>query len=329
MQFEKTPSRLNDLLCVRVLTSYFSDRSNYLDVLALLTLSILFFLRLTTQPTQWVFASLTFLINGLRLFKLVALLPRLGPYTNTIYQILVNDVPLFSTLFLITLFIFTGGFFISLRTPYTVAGFSNASLMTDTSRVRGVDNEVQWVFLSGLRVLLEGNIYEGQFLYRQLNWLAASIYMGFLFLTIIVYLNVFIAQLSDTYGVVKRNAEKTYAWQRLNYIVKVERRSLLSFCLHRKKYFIKEISVNKDELYKYYGVQSIKNLNVTNSIRDVEVKGMLASIQNQQVMSRKTHEIAKSNTTGYVASSYPHPQQQQQQHNNNNNNNKEVKKSVS
>ncbi|KAI6654067.1 Ankyrin repeat domain-containing 29-like [Oopsacas minuta] len=314
MKKRSITSRLNDLICIRIFTDYFSDKSNYLDVLGLLTLFILILLRLSTQPTQWVFATLTFLINGFRLFKLVALLPRIGPYTNIIYKILVNDVPLFSSLFLITLLIFTGGYFVSLRTPYTAAGFANASLMENTERTRGVDNEVQWVFLSGLRVLLEGNVYEGQYLFRQLNWLAASLYLGFLFLTVVVYLNVFIAQLSDTYGIVKQNAEKTFAWQRMNFIVQVERTSLLSICIdYRKKYFTKKIEIEKEELFEHYGVYSIKNMNVKSFTEDVEVKGMLSSIQNQQVVARRTQEIAKLNTTGGDASCLSPPPQQQPQ----------------
>ena len=308
-------SRLNDNIFVRIFTDYFSDKSNYLDVLGLLTLFILIILRVTTQPTQWVFATVTFLINGLRVFKLVALLPRLGPYTNIIYKILINDVPLFSTLFGLTLLIFTGGYFISLRAPYSLSGFTNATLMTDTDRTYGVDNEVQWVFLSGLRVLLEGNVYEGQYLYRQLNWLAASLYLAFLFLTVVVFMNVFIAQLSDTYGVVRKNAERTYAWQRLNFIVQVQRTSLMSICIdHRKKYFIKEIAIDKDDLFKYYGVHNIKALNTKNFTESVDVKGLLASIQNQQIVARQTHEISQSaNTSGPPPQVPPPPTEQSQQ----------------
>ena len=301
--------KLNDFFVIRVFSNFFSDRSNYLDVLGILTLFIVILLRGSTQPTQWIFATLTFLINGLRLFRLVALLPRLGPYTNIIYKILVNDVPLFSSLFIITLLIFTGGFFVSLRTPYTADGFTNASLPTNTDRVSGVDNEVQWVFLSGLRVLLEGSVYEGEYLYRQLNWLAGSLYLGFLFLTIVVYLNVFIAQLSDTYGNVKKFAEKNFAWNRLKFIVQVERISLLSICIDfRKRYFTKEIPISKEELFKYYGVHNIKSLNVKNFTEDVDVKGMLSTIQNQQVVARQTHEIAK-HTSKHAPQSEPPPQQ--------------------
>ena len=305
-------SKLNDYVFIRIFTDYFSDKANYMDVPGLITLFILILLRLSTQPAQWVFATLTFLINGLRLFKLLSLLPHLGPYTNIIHQILKNDVPLFSSLFLITLLIFTGGFFISLRTPYTSAGFANASLMTDTERTTGVDNGVQFVLLSGLRVLLEGNVYEDGYLYQQLNWLAASIYLEFLFLITVVYINVFIAQLSDTYGILKQNAQKTYAWQRLNFIVQVQRTSLLSLCVdYRKKYFTKVIPIGKEQMFEYYGVHSIKNLNVKSSTEGADVKEMLATINNQQIVARKTNETSKLNIRR--ESSSFNPQQQQQQ----------------
>ena len=302
--------KLNDFFVIRVFSNFFSDRSNYLDVLGLFTLFLYIVLRASTESTQWILATLTFLINGLRLFRLLALLPDLGPYTNIIYKILVIDVPLFLSLFIITLLIFTGSFFVSLRIPYTAEGFLNASLPTNTDRVSGVDNEVQWVFLSGLRVLLEGNVYEGQYLYRQLNWFAGSLYLGFLFLIVVVYLNVFIAQLSDRYGNVKRFAEKNFAWNRLKFIVQVERISLLSICIDfRKRYYTKEILINKEELFKYYGVHNIKGLNVKNFTEDVDVKGMLSTIQNQQVVAKQTHEIAK-HASKHATEAEPPPQQQ-------------------
>ena len=166
--------------------------------------------------------------------------------------------------------------------------------MQNTERTRGIDNEVQWVFLSGLRVLLEGNVYESQYLFRQLNWLAASLYLGFLFLTVVVYLNVFIAQLSDTYGTVRKNAERTYAWQRLNFIVQVQRTSLLSLCIdYRKKYFIEKIPINKEEMFHYYQVYDIKSLNIKNFTEYVDANSALASIQSQQKVTRR--EIVNRN----------------------------------
>ena len=119
----------------------------------------------------------------------------------------------------------------------------------------------------------------------------------------------FIAQLSDTYGNVKKFAEKNFAWNRLKFIVQVERISLLSICIDfRKRYFTKEIPISKEELFNYYGVHNIKSLNVKNFTEDVDVKGMLSTIQNQQVVARQTHEIAK-HTSKHAPLSEPPPQQ--------------------
>ena len=290
----KFTSRLNDLFCIRVFTDYFTDKFNTLDLLGLITLFIVFVLRAIAHPVQWIFATITFLINTLRIYKFIVLIPHLGPYATTIYKILVRDVPLFSSLFAVTLLMFTGSYYISLRTPYTVEGFQNASLLQDTQRVPGVDDTLYWVLLSGLRVLLEGNIYQDQYLYNQLNWLAAILYLGFLFMTVVVLLNVFIAQLSDTYGVVKRNAERTYAWQRLNFIVQLQRTSLLSLCVDfRKMFYIDKVRINKYDLFKYYAVHHIRDLNIKNFTDDIDVKTMLTLIQTQQTVARKTQEVAR------------------------------------
>ena len=252
------------IIFVRLIRNYFSEQSNYLDVIGLSTLFILFILRSASQPVQWIFATIAFFANALRIFKFIVLVRHIGPYSTIIYKILIKDVPLFSTLFGLTLLIFTGGYFISLRTPYSSAVFANNSLRQDTVRTLGVDNEVQWVFLSGLRVLLEGNVYSDEYLYRHINWLAACIYLSFLFLTVVVFLNVFIAQLSDTYGEIKRNSERTYAWHRLNFIIQIEKNPLFSYFLGKIKKMeyiqVKDQKLSKKALLKYYGVTTLKKL---------------------------------------------------------------------
>ena len=256
--------RLYNIFCVRVLVDYFYDLSNVFDTLGLSSLLLLVILRVARQPVQWVFATLTFFLNAARIFKFIVLIPRLGPYSTIIFRILIKDVPLFSSLFAITLFIFTGGYFISLRTPYSPQGFSNASLVQDTERTPGVDDRVQWVFLSGLRVLLEGNVYESNYLYNQLNWLAASIYLTFLFLTVVVFLNVFIAQLSDRYAEVKVKANQLFALQKLNFVVQVQTTSVLScFIDFKKKYKMEEKSVTPEEMLTYYHSSDPASLNET------------------------------------------------------------------
>ena len=260
-RLRKFTSKLNDIFIFRIFSEYYQHKSNIFDSLAIFTLFVLILLHVSNQPLQWVFATLTFFINAVRLFRLIILIPKIGPYSTIIFEILVKDVPLFLSLFLITLLIFTTGYFISLRTPYTPEGFRNASLMQDILRIPGVDNGIQWVFLTGLRVLLEGNIYDDVYLYQHLNWLSASIYVIFLFLTVVVYLNVFIAQLSDRYAEVKQRANQIHSQELLSFIVQMETTSVLSLCYGFEKNSSNTIEIGRREMQKYYQVSRASTLN--------------------------------------------------------------------
>ena len=298
MKFMDFIKRMNRKIVFRVFTDYFGDRSNYWDVTGLLSLLILFILRASRLPLQWIFACLTFFINSMRLFKLILLIPVLGPYSTIIYKVLRNDVPKFATLFLITLFIFTGTFFISLRVPYSLSGLINATKIENTARVPGIDNQVWWVFLSGLKILVQGNVYEdmySNYTLEYLNCLSAAIYIAFLFLTVIVFSNVFIAQLSDTYAKFERRADYSFAWYRLNFIVQIERTSFLSIFMDiRKKYYTESIKIGKSALNEYYKVNDLKFLNVKSFNENVDEKRMLNTIQTQQKISEKLKNVTQS-----------------------------------
>ena len=293
--------RINKKVFVRILTGYFSDRSNYWDVTGLLSLFILFILRVSRLPIQWIFACVAYFINSLRIFKLILLIPVLGPYSTIIYKVLRNDVPKFATLFIIILFIFTGTFFISLRVPYSLDGFINESIGENTAREPGMTNEVWWVFLSGLRILVQGNLLEevkNNYIYDYFNWMSAVVYLTFLFLIIIVYINVFIAQLSDTYSKFEQIAAHSFAWHRLNFIIQLERTSFLSiFQDIRKKYYTESIDIGKDALNEYYKVNDIKLLNVKSFNEHIDVKRMLNTIQTQQKISEKLNSIVEMKHT--------------------------------
>ena len=278
---------------VRVFYDYFRDKSNYFDVLGLLTLTVLIILRVSRQPTQWVFATLTFFFNSLRFFKLVALIPVLGPYTSIIYKILTQDLPRFVMLLLITLCIFSGTFFISLRVPYTPDGFTNASLLQLNTREPGVDDKVWWVFLSGIRIVLNGDVYQdSNFLYSRLNWLAVFIYIAFFFLTVVVYLNVFIAQLSDTYSHVKLNAKRSFAWHRLNYIIQIQKSSMLSLCVDFRRYFFtRSVYVDKSTCRYYYNSNTLNTYLQNQQLGDMDLMFLLSSIQVQQRVRRKVEGL--------------------------------------
>ena len=289
----KIHDRFTNSLLLRVFYDYFRDKGNYLDVSGLSTLAVLIALRASMQPTQWVFATITFFINSIRLFKMIVLIPVLGPYSTIIYNILIQDLPRFLMLLIITLVIFTGSFFISLRVPYSAEGFTNTSLDQITTQEAGLDDRVWWVFLSGIRVVLDGDVYQdGNYLYERLNWMSVSIYIAFFFLTVVVYLNVFIAQLSDTYSDVKINAKHSFAWQRLNYIVQLEKSSLFSLCLDfRKLFFIKSVFVDKELCQYYYGSANLNTYLENCQLEDSDLKSLLASIQVQQRVRKKIEAL--------------------------------------
>ena len=278
---------------IRVIYDYFRDKSNYFDVLGLLTITILIILRVTRQPTQWVFATFAFFFNSLRFFKLLALVPVLGPYASIIYKILIQDLPRFVMMLLITLCIFSCTFFISLRVPFTSEGFTNSSLLQLSTREPGVDDEVWWVFLSGIRVVLDGDVYQdSNFLYSRLNWLAVTIYIAFFFLTVVVYLNVFIAQLSDTYANVKLNAKRSFAWHRLNYIIQIQKSSMLSLCVDfRRHFFTQSVYVAKRECHYYYNSSTLNTYLQNQQIGDIDLKFLLSSFQEQQRVKRKVEGL--------------------------------------
>ena len=286
---------LNDVLFIRVLADYFRDNSNYWDVAGLISLVILVIFRAMYSPIQWFFAVLTFFINSMRLFKLILLLPILGPYSTIIYKVLKNDVPKFAALFFVTLCIFSCTFYISLFVPFTKEGWHNLSLNQESVHIEGITDQLYWVFVAGFRILVQGNVFEeryNNYLYNALNWMSAIIYVTFLFLTLIVYINVFIAQLSDTYAKFQERANYSFAWHRLNFVVQIQRTSFLSiFKSIRKLYYVESLTVEKDGLNEYFGVNDKKHLNVKSFNESVDVKGMLSSIQAQQIISEKLKSV--------------------------------------
>ncbi len=60
------------------------------------------------------------------------------------------------------------------------------------------------------------------------RWLGVFIYLLFLFLVIVVLLNLLIAQMSDTYGSVQQDAQRSLAINRAWIVARVEHNSFLA-----------------------------------------------------------------------------------------------------
>ena len=286
-------SSINNFFPIRVLKDYLQEQSNYLDLLSLTSLAVLIPLHLINNPVQWVFATFAFLFNSLRLFNYISIVSVIGPYSNIFYKIITKDVPKFALMFLIVLLIYTGSFFIALRTPYSVMGLLNSTYIENRTLEIGINNEVFWILLSGFRILLESNVMEENYFYKNLNWLAAIIYLTFLFLTVVVFLNVFIAQLSDRYAKVKENAEKRFAWHRLKFIIQIQKSSLLSLCFDfRKKSFIDHLQVDADMFSLYFGTTNMLSYHSMALERGVDEIGLLSQIKHQVKLARKTRDLS-------------------------------------
>ena len=74
--------------------------------------------------------------------------------------------------------------------------------------------------------------------------------------------------------------------------------------ISRRRYQSVRRSFSNTTIY----VHNITKFECKNFTEDVDVKGMLSTIQNQQVVARQTHEIAK-HTSKHAPQSEPPPQQ--------------------
>ena len=278
-------SVLDENIIIRVMINYFHDWYNWLDVigLSLIFILIIFRIIILVDPEvrylefQWVFATFAFAINAFRLTKLLNVFNVMGTYLRIIILILFKDVPKFLLLLFLTFIFFSTTLYLSYRVPIII-GETNGT--NGTGRVNyyitlfdlnnlneeGFD-KYYYTLIYPLRVLLEGNALEFNYLFNTLNIVAAGVYIIFLFLIIVVYLNVFIAQLSDTYATVKENAEKIVAKYRLDFIVQTQTTSLLAlFIDFRKKYFKENFILEDGEWVDYFNASKLLNNNIILSL---------------------------------------------------------------
>ena len=194
-----------NIFLTRFLMEYFSDNFNWFDQSGLISLFITFILRAVSSPLQWILMPITFVLNCLRFFKLFNVYYSFGTYIRILASVTFYEIPPFILFFFWTLFVFSGAYFVSLRTPlYWLCSSNGTGAMecpldplNSSMDLEGYDDRVWYVALLGLRVLLEqGPVYPDNYIVR-INWLSAFIFLVFLFITSVIYLNLLIAQLTD------------------------------------------------------------------------------------------------------------------------------------
>ena len=81
---------------------------------------------------------------------------------------------------------------------------------------------------SGIAITINQSIHTRAIVSHAHRWFGVIMYTIFLFLVIVVLLNLLIAQMSDTYGSVQQDAQRSLAINRALIVARVEHNSLLA-----------------------------------------------------------------------------------------------------
>lgn len=265
---------------------YLRDYLNYLDAPAVVFTFLIIPFRATGLDFQWVFASLSYLFNGMRSIEYAAVFRSTGAYVQILGKIIVQDMVQFGAIFCVFLLSFSGSFYLALRGEVRPApeGLSpqlddiNSTVLSDNASNSTLDgsqplftsldlqpfetSEYYKVVFTGIRVMIEGERVIGQYFGPLgFRWLAVIIYCIFLFFVIVILLNLLIAQMSDTYGSVQKDAQRSLALNRAWIVARVEHNSLTAKD-HRKRFYKScEVLKSPQDVLEKWEVPPINEVN--------------------------------------------------------------------
>ncbi|XP_071113463.1 transient receptor potential cation channel subfamily V member 1-like [Haliotis cracherodii] len=189
---------------------YWKDKFNWIDLSSSCLLLLVPLLRFTHRQEQWHVFSVGYLLWTLRLFKYAAVFRQTGAYAQILWRIIAHDFFQFTIVFAVILLAFSGSFVMALRGENSLQVHNETSTFWD-------------ILFTGVRILIEG---ERVIEYTEYSTLSCIIMVIFLFTCIVVLLNILIAQLSDTYQNVQRDAQRGLELNRAWIIARVELNSL-------------------------------------------------------------------------------------------------------
>ena len=228
----------------RILFNFPSAFSNYIfgfnmiDSSALICFPILCILRIAGSYAQWSFASFTFILFSLRLFKYTRVLPPLGAYVRSVFRVFVRDIPRFIVIVLILSISYFGGIHLAARQQPSYSSTNTVSLnsqvCTNTSQTqlfwfsqeRTQNYDLRKPLISSIIFLLDGGPGNVEDDLLNANFLFVALYITFAFAIIVVLLNILIAQLSETYSEIIKTNEFHY---KMELVVNLELKSNLAF----------------------------------------------------------------------------------------------------
>ncbi|XP_064402015.1 uncharacterized protein LOC135347851 isoform X1 [Halichondria panicea] len=240
--------------------TYFTDYSfflyNYLNLLTMIFIIVLIPLRAFALNQQWILACLIYVTYSSRVLRYITAIKILGKYVQILYLIIQRDLVPFICTLIIILYIFTGGFYFALRqevvTPTLITPVCNftvieAALNTFNLTAAQIQDAVNTstipfqtsldihpdetrtypqVFLTGIRIAVEGQNFLTYFGPGGFGWLGVVTYLIFLFTLEVVMLNLLIAQMSDTFSNVQGDAQRSLAINKARTIISIEKTGL-------------------------------------------------------------------------------------------------------
>ena len=210
---------------------------NIVDFGALVCFVILFVLRVVGSYFQWTFASFTFILFALRLFKYTRIIPALGAYVRSVFRVFVNDIPRFIVIVIILSVSYLGGIHLAARqqpNSQTQPVSLNSETCTNSSSsqllwfndAKTMNYDLRKPLISSIIFLLDGGPGNVEDDLLNVNFIFVILYIVFAFTIIVVLLNILIAQLSETYSEIIKTNESHY---RMELVVNLELKSNLAF----------------------------------------------------------------------------------------------------
>ena len=196
---------------LRAVYQHFRESYNVIDICSVFFLILLFVFRLMLiyfpsgfSVLHWTCSALTFTFFTFKFYKYIKMFPSLGIYIETLSNVLSADVPRFSLVILILLISYIGSIQLVARS------YSSEGAQCSFSHWFS-DNTVPFTplltpLISGILFIIDGGPgnYETSF-FREVPIMFSIFYLVFAFCIIVVLLNVFIAQLSQTYANIYAN----------------------------------------------------------------------------------------------------------------------------
>lgn len=227
--------------CFKDRHQYVREWSNYMDVPGLLLIVACIPCRIAgAHKIEWIFAACAFLINFLRIVKFFPIEEKLGCYKCTIANLVKKELRPFLCLMVVT-FLAISGFLVFLIRATNSSGNMH-------------DGEFLKVFRQTISGLVEGAGFRDDG-YDGIDAGLTVAVLACMFVITVVVSNIFIAQLSSQYDIVKLNSKVEQDVQRLQDIVRDE-----------NKFDIRRIFTWKDFLYgsrvnNYRDEEYISNIN--------------------------------------------------------------------